>query len=92
MQKKLFIAIQLSYNVLGKTHIKKKNLVFGPLNGWGGGKPPDHLSKNQPKNLDKRKNCQNPFQAILRLKKEKKCQNLSGPTTKKNIFFMCVFP
>ena len=55
------------------------------------------------KNREK-KNCQNPFQAIVRLKKEK--EKWHGPLShwcrevktlvvrplKKNTFFMCVFP
>ena len=54
--------------------------------------------------IGEKKNCQNLFQTILRLKKEKKKvvwttkslvqggQNLSGPTTKKNTFFYVCLP
>ena len=47
------------------------------------------MEKIQPKNLEKEKKCQNPIQAILRLKKwtsKPLGGGLSGPTTKKHLF------
>ena len=60
----------------------KKSFSGRTTKGVGRVNPPDHLAKNQFFSLKsdcfsqkigkKRKSCQNPFQAIIRLKKKKK--------------------
>ena len=83
---------------LGKT--TKSDCFSGRITTRGGGVTP--LTTKQKNTFGKKeKNCQNPFQAILRLEKKKEKmagttkplggggQNLSGPTTNKTLL-LCV--